>query len=61
MSDETIADLTEKADYLKQKADFEMETLKDVILNGRVLMFETNRKQLSKSVLGEFYEINMKS
>jgi len=61
LNEKKMFKLNQDANSLNVKSDLEIENIKDIIFSGRFLQFEKNKFDMNRSVLGEFYEINMKS
>jgi hypothetical protein len=47
-----VIDLNKAANILIKKAELEVKNLKDVIFDGKFLVFEENKEKISKSILG---------
>jgi len=52
VDDEMIIKSSEEATNLIKKAELEIENLKNIIFDGRFLMFEKNSQKIEKSILG---------
>jgi hypothetical protein len=53
VDDDKIKKLDEEATYLVKKTQSEIQSLKDVIFDSKLLAFKTNKEKLNKSILGE--------
>ena len=49
---ERVKKLNEDACNLIRKAESEIKILKEIIINGKLLIFEANKKAINASILG---------
>jgi hypothetical protein len=53
LNDENLIDSNKEAVVLREKAELEIQDLKDFIFNDNIMNFETNKGKLMRSILDE--------